>query len=1463
MDYCHWIRSDHQAHFDISLQIYSPNPQPLVCLVSGLSLAIDCLASLPRYVVCVPGDNGSSSIIMYEQILDLLLLDSRPGMPFIHLLHSLDGTVRISSDLHSVLPSTPIALALQPSFVRLLGMGFSVCSLHFPGPRILGLEQRTWSILVKSFETCAMFLSGISGDSPNTVASQIAWVHSARALLQCAEFWTCASAPDHWQPEADSYDLCRVVDICLQCFTLSFSVCSNDCIVAAMDLLASILRLCTVSHDRVSSAMSLFRRFASLLPGSTVRATSSVKSSALRLLGACFQLGLLPRDLDEFSLNSNSRPNVPDLYFSSRGYSFGGGPLLSLGGIDLAAVDTFIKALHAPASSKLVPWFVAPLSPIVAVSQVCRSAMLFSRDLKLEQIMPNIRGYSLDERCVTEFLTESRMQLDDSSCWLQHVADCSSDIWHKTRLKTNLFDGGHVSFLPKLPSTSTVSEHSAQLESSFWLHLLTVAVAHLKGMLVLFVSFSLNKELAFTDFVPISKLKQHAILFPHFASSLDHPIMAPAVVLRQYTAPGAAASSHFVANPLCVPIFVRDKRIEPNSESKVEPSSETKNEFDSSISVSAYNSFLAILQVLMNGRLKLVEDIICKVSQKNPGKTPFVPFQSNWASLDVLLTEFCFNVHEKGFRLFDSLDPMVEFSKGHQGRFCFEHMLFLSDLFRLCVVDGSKTTDNSPNTISFVVRVATALAAIPARQTTKIVFSPAAAAADGIMPSPANVDPLPPLIGSVWPVVVALFVPGFSAFKFDGVHKIANHCAEHFSSLCLDLTGLSYKIAANSLNEHPSFPISDVLKCLGIEHVLPPQMMNARNSRALHFPHCFLDDFSRVLSVSGFCSDPGSMQVKKERDIAMKYFLSFFSFQTMSPGLSGIPSELLQHFVLNEAIMHSLCAQNFLPRLGRLPLLILPELHRSSYEIVGTHPFPSEKCAFDEQWYFFLKQLLCRLNCYHTSLVTSVFMLDFVRAFYSATFRSSKFISMGFSGFDPNPTAIAFDLFLEYQPQHSFVDTVVSIISSMGCMLPNSELAETYFSGCSREHAFIKKCFEFVGSMVEDNFVVECVDPAALRPLQSEMSVARNRLQDFEFNAVKQTSLKRFNSRQHAIERRSLSPTIARMEAVEVEMRQSPGGLSAHVIFPTRTREAHFATFVNVFDQQKCALWNQDKNTFLQRIPPQGAFLFDNQDLLLLKAAFREDFGIYGAKDEQLNGVYELYLFNGNIMESRYRINPRLSGARGSHHQSLADHSKSESMDLPNLPVLYFDTAHYDNTKRGRWVIFKGSTPCAYLEAPYKFDLKHGLSMSNWKEKDLPSDIRLELLTNTSSPTVSSIRRTALIRMVLKTGGLDAYKQLYKQWVTSANRVFENLSLYSKSSIFDAQLDCALPSFLGCFSSMISLLPRSRAAMYSPPLRNVCLVLTQYLRDSNPDDPNKLLTSSTLSAIGVILSTFSLAAGIF
>ena len=1467
-DYCVWILSDPQSHVVSTDEQSDANPQPMVCLVSGLSLAIDCLASLPRCIGCVPGDDGSSSVFMYEQILDFLLLDSRPGMPFIHLLHSLDGTVRVSSDLHGVLPPTQIALALalQPSFVRLLGMGFSVCSLHSPSSRILVLEQRTWSILVTSFETCATFLSDLSGDNRSMVASQIAWVHSARALLQCSEFWTCASALDHWQPKVDSHDLCRIVDICLQCFAVPFNICGNDCIAAAMDLVASILHLCPSSHSRVSSAMSIFRRFASLLPGSTVRATAVLKSSALRLLGTCFQLGLQPRDLDEFLLNSNSRPNVPDLCFSSRGHSFGGGPLLSLCGIDLVAVDTFIKVLHAPASSKLVPWFVAPLSPIVALSQVCRSAMLFSRDLKLEQIMPNIR-HSIDSD-VTRFPSENRI--------FECVVDCSSEIFKVGKQKTNLVspDDSRISFLPKPSSTSRVSRHSAphsaQLESSFWLHLLTTALAHLKGTLVLFVSFTLNKELAFTDFVPVSKLKHYAILFPHFASSLDHPVVAPAIVLRPIL---GSTSSYFVTNPLCVPISVGETFIEPNSEFQVNPNSQESNEFDSSISVSAYNSFLSILQVLMNGRLKLVEDIICKEIQKTPGMSPF-----GGASLDTLLREFCTDVHKVGARLFDSSDPIVEFSERQDCRFRFEQLLFLSDLFRLCVVDGSKTSDNSPNTISFVVRVAASLAAIPARQPAKILFS-----SEGILASPAAVDPLPTLIGSVWPIVVALFVPGFDSLKkCDGVHKIVNHCADHFSGLCLELTGLSYKIAANSLNVHPSFPISDVLKCLGIEHVLPPQLFSGipRNSRALHFPRCFLDNFTQVLSASGFCSDPGSMQVKKERDIAMKYFLSFFSVQTMTPGLSGIPTELLQHFVLNEAVVQSLRTQNFHPRLDRPPLLILPKLHRSSGEIVGTHPFPSEKCAFDEPWYFFLKQLLCRLNCYHTSLVTSLFMLDFIRSFYSATFRRSKFLSMGFSCFALHPKAIAYDLFLEYQPQHSFVGTVVSIISSMGCMLPNPELAETHFSACSREHAFIKKCFEFLGFVVEDNFVVECVDPTASRSLQSEMSLAKSHLQDMEFDALQRTtkweeaSFKRFTTSgnpRHAIQRRILSPAICRMEAVEVGMQQSSGGLSATVIFDKWTREAHVATFVNVFDAiDKSALWKQEKNTFLHRICPdstQNQYLFDNQDLLLLKAAFREDFGISGAKDEQLNGVYELSSFNGNIGDLQYTINPRLSGAhepgiRGSHYRSLAAYSNTGIVDLP---VLSF--------KNGRWEICKGpkgsaSTPCAYLEAPYQYDLKHCLSMSNWKENNLlspnvylPSNIRLELLTNTSSPAVSSIRRSALIRMVLKTGGDIEFKELYKHWATSVNRVFESLSLYSKSSIFDAQSDCVLPSFLGCFSSMIALLPRSRSAMYSPPLRNVCLVLTQYLRDSNPDDPNKLLSSSTLSAIGVILSTFSLAAG--
>ena len=85
-DFCDWIKSDPKTHviLDENAKPRISDPQPLDRLVSGLGLAIDCLASLPRHVTSEANTHGTSPVIMYEQILDLLLLDSRPGLPQIH-----------------------------------------------------------------------------------------------------------------------------------------------------------------------------------------------------------------------------------------------------------------------------------------------------------------------------------------------------------------------------------------------------------------------------------------------------------------------------------------------------------------------------------------------------------------------------------------------------------------------------------------------------------------------------------------------------------------------------------------------------------------------------------------------------------------------------------------------------------------------------------------------------------------------------------------------------------------------------------------------------------------------------------------------------------------------------------------------------------------------------------------------------------------------------------------------------------------------------------------------------------------------------------------------------------------------------------------------------------------------------------------------------------------------------------
>jgi hypothetical protein len=1110
--------------------------------------------------------------------------------------------------------------------------------------------------------------------------------------------------------------------------------------------------------------------------------------------------------------------------------------------------------------------------------------------------------------------------------------DCDSALFDKNKLN---FD--FQNFMTYIPNLSIPisrpdfpHESTAVIESSFWLYMLTCALVHLKNMLDLFVSFSLNKELSFSDGFPVLKSKQQAMLFPYFASCLDHPVLAPLVVLR--TMPDTSGQiSHFVSNPLCVPLFATTSA-SPRTTTIIEPDSEALihmsplvNELDSRVPVSAFNSFLSILQVLMNGRLKLVQQIY------NENKS-FIFSPGTYRSY-VVWNKFCSNLFETvGARLFDSAEPAGHFSEEQHIRFCMERMLFLADLFRLGLIDGSDCGSNkSPQTISFVVRVASSLAAIPARQASDLTF----------------LEVRPPLMGSVWPLVIALFVSGNTASKFqkfDALHKVVDHLADQFAGLCMDLTGLSYKSASNFLDEHPSFPISDVLAYLDIQHVLPSQTRwRQQNFRVLEFPRCFLDHLSRILSSSGFFGDPASLKAKKERDIAIDHFLSFFSVETKSPGLSGIPSELLEQFVLNEALSQSLCVHNFRARRGKLPMLLLPDVYNWSGDIAEVHPFLSEKCSFDEQSYVFLKKLLFGMNFHNSSLVTSLHMLDFVRSFYSATCRRSKFLSMGFSSFSPQITTIANDLFQEYKPQHTFIQVVVSIICSLGCMVSNPVLAKGYKSFCHEHATFVKKCFEFICSAVEDNFVVECVDPAALRPLQSEMSLARSQLQDMEFNALKKrsswdstcfvqpphiSSPQPPSHFQYSIERTVISSSISRIPVVRMEamyFQNLKSGTTAPVwkegdhclaqyqgkFYPAQVeaiedknrykvsfsdyessnhhcaatdlkelvglaevsndmiwkRKVHVSDFVKIFERKggnlNCTLWNQDKNTFLQ--PQQlGAsenpnpFLFDNQDLLLLKAAFREDFRISGAKEDSINGVYELFWFNGKSEHSKYRINPSLFGPQGSHYKSFASYSKPQMPGNLDLPEMSYEPS------RSSWVIQYGGRELASLEVPHKADLKHCLTLLNWKENGVCSSIRLELLTNSSSPTATNIRRNSLIRIIHKADFVDGkvgFKDLHEQWLTTANLVFESLSLYSKSSIFIAKRDCTLQSFLGCFSAMISLFPRDRAVMYPPPLRSICLILTKYLHDTNPDDPNNLLSSVQLSAVGVILSTFSLASG--
>lgn len=1484
-DYCLWIKSDPQTHVNEKML---HDPQPLDRLVSGLSLAIDCLSCLPQCVSSASENHGASPVEMYEKVLDFLLLDSRPGMPIIHMLHALDGAMNVSSDVFSFLPSTQIALTLQPSFVRVLVKGFVVCSLQSPVPSILHLEERTWFILMGSFQSCSMFLSGLSSDSLINVASEIAWVAAARALLQCVEFWRSGNAMCHWQPGPDAPDLCRIVDLCLECFTLPMNMCGNDCITVAMDLLASVLPLCPCSHCRVSLEMSSFRRFASLLLGSTTRATISVKSSALKLLGVCFELGLQPHDLDEFL--SSSRSSAPELRFSPSGHSFGGGPLLSLNGIEFSAVDIMMKALNSPASSKMVPWFVAPFTPTAAVAQICRSTMLFGKDLERKQVMFNIRS---SKDVYFETLFPEKL--------LKDFVDCA-DTGKYEKFKEHFFSGTSISYLPKEGTGSDLHERTAVIESSFWLHGLTTALVHLKSMLSLFSSFLSKKESAFADVPP---MPQHeAMFYPWLATSLNNRVVAPLLVQPSRFGKFDLSAHCLVSNPLCVPVFLQSDatksatKIQPNSESEVYFTKRNGN---------SYNTFLSILQVLMNGRLKLVQQIFSEkkhvdfIDVSDPRYTTSLHEWNDFCGnlLKTLCTTSVVSSHPA---------DGIKREQTEHVRFCTERLLFLSDFSRLCMVD--ETANNSPESISFVVRVATSLAAIPSRQSSEIIFA----------------EPLPPLIGSFWPLVIALFIPGNlrNLKNNEAVHRLVDHFAEPFSGMCLELTGLSYKIASNFLDDHPSFPISDVLSHLDVQHALPSQYRR-QNFRALDFPRCFLGHLSQFLSASGFCSDPGSMQRKKQQDITTQYFISFFSVHTKIHGICGIPSELLQQFVLNEGVIQTLCVNNFRAQFGKVLMLHLPDLHPSSGKMAGTHPFPSDKCSFDEHWYVLLKKHIFHLNLQNTSLVTSLYMLDFIRSFYSATSRRSKFLSMGFSSFYPQPEELANEIYNEYEPQHSFIQTVVSIISSLGCMTFNRESADSCAPGSVRENAFVKKIFEFICSSVEDKFVVDCVNPAALRSLQLELCEEKSRLQDMEFRALQKRSCwgkesfkppsqaysyhgieRTFfhfssTSRMKAVHFQNLVPSdvdpvwkkgdmcmvqydgkfypsqvtnkeeqTSKFEVSFTDYENSShqctsndmkkfGGLADVLVDLKWKREIHVSSFVQLFDSNsECAMLNQDKNTFLKKcfLGSQNPYLFDNQDLFLLKSAFREDFRVSGAKHEVINGVYELCTFSGSAENSRYRMNPALFGPSGSHYCSIASYSKVQKPGSLDFPDLYYEN--------NRWVIHYGGKVMAYLVAEMADktpQLKHCISSSNWKEDELPSNIRVELLTNTCCNTVSSIRRSCLIRLVHKSNFVVQFKNLYQDWKNSVNLVLESLCLYSKSPIFFEHSDCALPSFLGCFSSMISLLPRDRAAIYSPPLRSICLVLVQYLRGANPDDPNTLLTSSQLTAVGVILSTLSLASG--
>ena len=121
---------------------------------------------------------------------------------------------------------------------------------------------------------------------------------------------------------------------------------------------------------------------------------------------------------------------------------------------------------------------------------------------------------------------------------------CNSALFDKNKLNFDFQGWGYIPNSIPIPNPrpDVPHESTAVIESSFWLYMLTCALVHLKNMLDLFVSFSLNKELCFSDGFPVLKSKQHAMLFPYFSSCPYHPELHVVEPIQKYVSANSATA---------------------------------------------------------------------------------------------------------------------------------------------------------------------------------------------------------------------------------------------------------------------------------------------------------------------------------------------------------------------------------------------------------------------------------------------------------------------------------------------------------------------------------------------------------------------------------------------------------------------------------------------------------------------------------------------------------------------------------------------------------------------------------------------------------------------------------------------------------------------------------------------------------------------------------------------------------